>query len=571
MSFATGGGPSYVRGASDVALIVSTIGDLFDRVAERAPNHEALVSCHQGLRYTYKTLQEECNRFGRGLMACGVEKGNRLGIWSPNYAEWVITQYAAAKIGAILVNINPAYRIHELEYALQQSGCATLIILAQSASTDYLAVLQEICPELTSSQPGRLSSVRLPQLRTVIMMGDEPSPGVFSWGNILAKGDQTPMQALKERQSSLECSEPINIQYTSGTTGFPKGATLSHHSILNNGFFVGERMRFTPEDRLALPVSLYHCFGMVCGSLACVTHGATLVLPSESFDPFMTLQAVEDEGCTALLGVPTMFIAELAVPGIEELDLSTLRTGSMGGAPCPIEIIKQVTTQMHMTEITIVYGMTETSPITFQTVIDDELEKRFTTVGRIHAHIESKIVGSETGVIVPRGVVGELLVRGYAVMLGYWNNPEETARTIDSDGWLHTGDLAKMDGDGYVNIAGRSKDMIIRGGENISPREVEEFLYKHPAVQDVQVVGVPDMLYGERVMAWIILKPGHRASADELREFCQEQIAQYKIPRFWRFTDRFPMTLSGKVQKYKLRDIAIQELGLEGEAAIETA
>ena len=561
---------SHVRGSSESPLIVSTIGDLFDRVVEEGPEHEALVSCHQDLRFTYRSLQRECNQFGRGLMACGIEKGDRVGIWSPNYAEWVIAQYATAKIGAILVNINPAYRVHELEYALRQSGCSVLII-AQPASTDYLGVVKELCPELESCHPGSLRSDRLPQLRVIVSMGDQRNPGVFSWREVLAKGAEVPAEKLVERQASTAPEDAINIQYTSGTTGFPKGATLSHDSILNNGFFVGERMRFTRKDRLGLPVSLYHCFGMVCGSLACITHGATLVLPSESFDPLRTLQAVDREGCTALLGVPTMFIAELAVPDIAGLNLSTLRTGSMGGAPCPIEIIKQVNSKMHMPELTIVYGMTETSPITFQTMIDDDPEKRLSTVGRVHPHVESKIVDSNTGRAVERGEVGELLVRGYVVMLHYWENPTETANTIDSDGWLHTGDLAKMDSEGYVNIAGRSKDMIIRGGENISPREVEEFLYRHAAVQDVQVIGVPDMLYGEKVMAWVILKPGHRATADELREFCQGKIAQYKIPRFWRFTDRFPMTLSGKVQKFKLRDIAINELGLESEAAIETA
>jgi len=561
---------SYVYGASDAPLIASTIPDLFDQMVEKDPDHEALVSCHQGTRYTYRELQEECNRFALGLMACGVRKGDRVGVWSPNRAEWVVAQYATAKIGAILVNINPAYRVHELEYALRQSGCGTLI-LAESGAMDYLAVLREICPELSSCRPGHLSSDRLPQLRTVIMMGDGAGAGEYCWRQILAMGDEQPLTSLAERQAGLDADDPINIQYTSGTTGFPKGATLSHHSILNNGFFVGQRMGFTSADRLGLPVSLYHCFGMVCGSLACITHGATLVLPSESFDPIRTLQAVQDEGCTALLGVPTMFIAELACPAIQDLDLSTLRTGSMGGAPCPIEIIKQVTTQMHMTDLTIVYGMTETSPITFQTVIDDALEKRVSTVGLIHPHVESKIIDRETGDTVPRGVVGELLIRGYAVMLGYWENPEETARTIDSTGWLHTGDLAKMDKAGYVNIAGRSKDMIIRGGENISPREVEEFLYRHPAVQEVQVIGVPDLLYGERVMAWIVLRPGQNATADDLREFCQGKIAQYKVPRFWRFIDRFPMTVTGKVQKFKLREMAIKELGLETEAAIQTA
>jgi fatty-acyl-CoA synthase len=562
---------SYVHGASDVPLIGATIGDLFDRVAAAQPDHEALVSCHQGLRYTYGELRAACDRFARGLLALGIGKGDRIGIWAPNSAEWVVAQFATPKIGAILVNINPAYRTHELEYALQQSGCAALIIAPPFKTSDYAALLREVCPELERCAPGALRAARLPELRTVIAFGGQRVPGAFAWEEVLARAEGVTAEELAARQAEQGFDDPINIQYTSGTTGFPKGATLSHHSILNNGFFVGERMRFTPADRLCIPVPFYHCFGMVLGNLACVTHGATMVIPAEGFDPRKTLEAVERERCTALHGVPTMFIAELGLPDFDRFDLASLRTGIMAGSPCPIEVMKQVVSKMHMGEVTICYGMTETSPVSFQSTTDDPLDKRVTTVGRVHPHVECKIVDPLTGRVVPRGAPGELLSRGYIVMLGYWGNEAATREAIDAGRWMHTGDLATMDAEGYVNIVGRSKDMIIRGGENVYPREIEEFLYGHPAIQDVQVIGVPDERYGEEVMAWVILRPGQSATPDELRDFCQGRIAHYKVPRYWHFTDAFPMTITGKIQKYKMREAAVEELGLARAAAVRTA
>jgi fatty-acyl-CoA synthase len=540
---------SYVHGATNSPLIGSTIGDLFDKIAARFPDRDALISRHQKIRYTYQQLKIECERVARSLMACGVAKGDRVGIWSPNNSEWVLTQFATAKIGAILVNVNPAYRSSELSYALKQSGCSTLIISAPYKTSDYPEILREVRSQL-------------PLLQTVISLGEQSFEGCMTWKDLLSKSEEISESELRHRQSDQNFDEPINIQYTSGTTGFPKGATLSHHSILNNGFFIGEKMRFTEQDRLCIPVPFYHCFGMVLGNLACVTHGAAMVLPAETFDPVKTLEAVSEERCTALHGVPTMFIAELGIPDFDRFDLSTLRTGIMAGAPCPIEVMKQVFARMHMKEVTICYGMTETSPVSFQSETTDPIEKRVCTVGRIHPHVECKIIDPETGKIVPRGTTGELLSRGYIVMLGYWNNSEATASSIDEARWMHTGDLAVMDDDGYVQIVGRSKDMIIRGGENIYPREIEEFLYMHPKIQDVQVIGVPDQHYGEEVMAWIILKKGVDATQEELCDYCTGKISRYKIPRYWRFTDIFPMTVSGKVQKYKLREMAKKELGL---------
>jgi fatty-acyl-CoA synthase len=548
---------SYVHGACDVPLIGETIGDLFDRVTEKIPDNEALVSCHQGLRYTYRQLQAACDLLARGLMACGIQKGERVGIWSPNYAEWVITQFATAKIGAILVNVNPAYRVHELEYALRQSGCRALIVGPPYKTTDFAALLREVCPELEDSAPGRLSAARLPQLRTVIALGAQSVGGANTWQQVMTMAHEVSPDLLAARQRSLNFDDAINIQYTSGTTGVPKGATLSHHSILNNGFFIGQRMRFTERDRLCIPVPFYHCFGMVLGNLACVTQGATMVLPAEVFDPRKTLEAVAAERCSALHGVPTMFIAELGLPDFEDHDLSSLRTGIMAGSPCPVDVMKQVRTKMGMEEITICYGMTETSPVSFQTMTADSIEKQVSTVGRVHPHVECKIINPESGAVVPRGEPGELLSRGYIVMLGYWEDPVATTQAVDSARWMHTGDLATMDMEGYVTIVGRSKDMIIRGGENVYPREVEEFLYGHPQIQDVQVIGVPDEKYGEEVMAWVILKPGQTTTADELTDYCRGKIAHYKVPRYWRMTDQFPMTVSGKVQKYKLREMAL--------------
>jgi fatty-acyl-CoA synthase len=557
MKHLSGDSLSYVHGACDVPLIGKTIGDLFDRVTEKIPDNEALVSCHQGLRYTYRQLQAACDLLARGLMACGIQKGERVGIWSPNYAEWVITQFATAKIGAILVNVNPAYRVHELEYALRQSRCRALIVAPPYKTTHFAALLREVCPELEDSAPGRLSAARLPQLRTVIALGAQSVGGTNTWQQVMAMAHEVSPDLLAARQRSLNFDDAINIQYTSGTTGLPKGATLSHHSILNNGFFIGQRMRFTERDRLCIPVPFYHCFGMVLGNLACVTHGATMVLPAEVFDPRKTLEAVAVERCSALHGVPTMFIAELGLPDFNDYDLSSLRTGIMAGSPCPVDVMKQVRTRMGMEEITICYGMTETSPVSFQTMTTDSIEKQVSTVGRVHPHVECKIINPESGAVVPRGEPGELLSRGYIVMLGYWEDPVATTQAVDSARWMHTGDLATMDMEGYVTIVGRSKDMIIRGGENVYPREVEEFLYGHPQIQDVQVIGVPDEKYGEEVMAWVILKPGQTTTADELTDYCRGKIAHYKVPRYWRMTDQFPMTVSGKVQKYKLREMAL--------------
>jgi fatty-acyl-CoA synthase len=562
---------SYASGISTAPLIGSTIGDLFDRVAGQVPDNDALISCHQSLRYTYRELQVAVDTFARGLMALGIEGGDRVGIWSPNYAEWVITQFATPKVGCILVNINPAYRTSELEYVLKQSGISTLIIAPRFKSSNYLAMMNEVCPELSGSRPGAIHSSRLPDLRTVIVLGDEGSPGMYTWSEVLDGAREISADALAARQRRQNFDDPINIQYTSGTTGFPKGATLSHHSILNNGFFIGERMRFTDKDRLCIPVPFYHCFGMVLANLACVTHGATMVLPSDGFDAESVLQTVQAERCTALHGVPTMFIAELGHPRFAEYDLSTLRTGIMAGSPCPTEVMKQVIDRMHMEDVTICYGMTETSPVSTQTEVDDSIEERVSTVGRVHPHVEVKIIDPGTGEVVPRGTPGELCSRGYIVMLGYWNNPEATAEAIDAGRWMHTGDLATMDEDGYVNIVGRIKDMIIRGGENVYPREIEEFLYTHPAVQDVQVIGVPDERYGEEIMAWVVLKPGAEASTEEIREYCRGRIAHFKVPRYVKFTDGFPMTVTGKIQKYRMRETAVEELGLARLAQTSTA
>jgi len=556
---------SYVHGASEVPLIGSTIGDLFDRTVAADPGAEALVVRHQGVRLSYGELRERVDELARALMASGVERGDRVGIWAPNWAEWVLVQFATAKIGAILVNVNPAYRTHELRYALTQSGCSTLVIAPPFKTSDYGALLTEVAPELAGATPGDLRSEALPQLRTVVAFGDQDLPGAIHWNRVLGRASQVSPKALAERQASLGFDDAINIQYTSGTTGFPKGATLSHHSILNNGFFIGETLRLTSDDRICIPVPFYHCFGMVLGNLAAVTHGATMVIPAPVFDPLETLETAAEERCTALYGVPTMFIAMLGHERFGEFDLSSLRTGIMAGAPCPVEVMKQVQADMHMSEVTIAYGMTETSPVSFQTRTDDPIDRRVSTVGRVHPHVECKIVDPETGSVVPRGETGELLSRGYLVMLGYWDNPEATAEAIDAARWMHTGDLADMDEEGYVRIVGRVKDMIIRGGENIYPREVEEFLYTHPKVQDVQVIGVPDPKYGEQVMAWIVLRPGETATADEMRGYCAGKITHFKVPHYWRFVDEFPMTVTGKVQKYLMRKQAAEELGLEEE------
>jgi len=553
---------SYVSGPSDVPLLGETIGACLDRVTAAFPAREALVSCHQNLRFSYRELRTEVERVARGLLALGVERGDRVGVWSPNCAEWLITQYATAKVGAILVNVNPAFRVRELEYALRQSGTSVLISARGFRSSDYVAMLDEVAPGLASS------------LRTIVYLGPpegHPRPPEVGWHDLLRRGDSVAESRLREREAALQFDDPVNIQYTSGTTGAPKGATLSHHNILNNGFFIGERVRYTETDRICLPVPFYHCFGCVLGSLAALTHGSAVVLPAESFDAGACLRAVQDERCTSLYGVPTMFIAELEDPAFARYRLESLRTGIMAGSPCPVEVMRHVIERMHMPDVTIAYGMTETSPVSFQSVIDDPIETRVSTIGTIHPHLECKIVDPSTGAIVPRGEPGELCTRGYAVMLGYWNDPVATAAAVDSARWMHTGDLAVMRDDGYANIVGRLKDMVIRGGENIYPREIEEFLYTHPKISDVQVVGVPDSKYGEEVCAWIRLHEGHTATADEMRDYCRGQLATYKIPRYVRFTAEFPMTVTGKVQKFKMRELSITELGLEKAEQIESA
>jgi len=562
---------SYVSGTSDTPLLGVTIGDAFDQTVSRFPDREALVSRHQKLRYTWAQLRREVDQCARGLMAQGIQKGQRVGIWAPNVAEWLITQFATAKIGAILVNINPSYRLHELEYALNQSTCAALVLSPTFRATSYIEMMQTLCPELARSEPGKLDARRIPHLRHVIRLGEERAPGMWNWGDIMAQASAVTAEQLAERQAEQEFDDPINIQYTSGTTGNPKGATLSHHNILNNGYFVARLQGFTENDRLCIPVPLYHCFGMVMGNLGCMTHGATMVYPAEAFEPGAVLEAVQAERCTSLYGVPTMFIAELAYADFAKYDLSSLRTGVMAGSPCPVQVMRQVIDLMHMKDVEICYGMTETSPVSFQTHLDDPLEKRVGTVGQIHPHVEVKVVDPTTGQIVPRGEKGELCTRGYSVMLGYWDNEEATRRAIDTARWMHTGDLATMDTDGYVNIVGRIKDMVIRGGENIYPREIEEFLYTHPKIADVQVIGLPDVKYGEELMAWVKLKEGQTATPDELIAFCKGQIASFKIPRYWKFVDAFPMTVTGKIQKFIMREQSIDELGLREAANIKTA
>jgi fatty-acyl-CoA synthase len=562
---------SYVSGTSDTPLLGLTIGDAFDQTVTRFPNREALVVRQQNLRYTWTELKWEVDLCARGLLALGITKGQRVGIWSPNRAEWTITQFATAKIGAILVNINPAYRLHELEYALNQSSCAALVLAPNFRTTDYLDMLHTLAPELDRCPPGQLDSYKLPHLRHVIRLGRETTPGTWNWGDVMYRASEISAQHLADVQADQEFDDPINIQYTSGTTGNPKGATLSHHNILNNGYFVARLQGFTENDRLCIPVPLYHCFGMVMGNLGCMTHGATMIYPAEAYDPAAVLQTVQDEQCTALYGVPTMFIGELAHPDFAKYDLSTLRTGVMAGSPCPVQVMRNVIDLMHMGEVEICYGMTETSPVSFQTHLDDPIEKRVSTVGQIHPHVEVKIVDPQTGKVIPRGATGELCTRGYSVMIGYWDNPDATRRAIDTGHWMHTGDLAVMDEDGYVNIVGRIKDMVIRGGENIYPREVEEFLYTHPAVSDVQVIGVPDAKYGEELMAWVKLKEGATATPEDLIAFCRGQIATFKIPRYWKFVDAFPMTVTGKIQKFIMRQESIEELGLQAAAQVQTA
>ena len=543
--------PSYVHGTSTTPLLGETLGQNLRRTVERYPEREALVVVSQGYRATWRQLWDATTQVALGLLAFGVEKGDRVGIWSPNRFEWVVAQFASARIGAILVNLNPAYKTAELEYALQQSGTSVLLLSRGFRQTDYREMLEEVRP-------------RCPELRVALVVDDD-------WELLLKNGAHVSERTLTDRESSLQFDDPINIQYTSGTTGFPKGATLSHHNVLNNGFFVGEALRLGTEDRVCIPVPFYHCFGMVMGNLACASHGSTMVVPGEAFDALAVLQTVGTERCTALYGVPTMFIAELDHPRFGEFDFSSLRTGIMAGSPCPIAVMKKVQSRMNMREVTICYGMTETSPVSTQSALDDPLDKRVSTVGRVHPHVEVKIVDPGTGAVVPRGAPGELCTRAYSVMLGYWNNPEATRTSIDPAGWMHTGDLATMDEQGYVKIVGRIKDMIIRGGENVYPREIEEFLHTHPAVSEAQVIGVPSEKYGEEVMAWVKPRPGASVNQEELVKFCTGRISTFKIPRYWKFVEEFPMTVTGKVQKFRMREMAVTELGLESAAAVRTA
>jgi fatty-acyl-CoA synthase len=543
---------SYSHGASPDPLLGETIGDSLRRIAAAHGDSEALVDVPTGRRWTYAQLDAATDAVARGLIASGVATGDRVGIWAPNCAEWVLLQYGSAKMGAILVNINPAYRSHELGYVLKQASISVLVSAESFKTSDYRGMIEEVRDGLSD-------------LRQVIYIGTP------EWDAMVAAGGTVPADALAEAGAALAFDDPINIQYTSGTTGFPKGATLSHHNILNNGYFIGEGCRYTAADRVCIPVPFYHCFGMVLGNLACTTHGACIVIPAPGFGPAETLAAVQAERCTSLYGVPTMFIAELALPDFASYDLSSLRTGIMAGSPCPVEVMKRVVSEMHMDEVTICYGMTETSPVSTQTRADDDMERRVATVGRVHPHVEIKVIDPETGLVLPRGQNGELCTRGYCVMLGYWDEPSKTAEAIDAGRWMHTGDLAVMDEAGYLNIVGRIKDMVIRGGENIYPREIEEFLYSHPDIEDVQVVGVPDARYGEELCAWVKLRPGSSVTEEQVREFCVGKIAHYKVPRYVRVTDGFPMTVTGKVQKFKMRETSIAELGLEAASQVETA
>ncbi len=555
---------SQAQGATRPALIEQTMGEYFDAMVARFPEREALVSVHQQRRYTYRQLQTDSRRLASALLGLGLAPGDRIGIWSHNNAEWVLMQLATAMAGLVLVNINPAYRTAEVEYALNKVGCTALVTMPRFKTSDYLGMLREL-----------RAAQSLPQLQHAIWIdtptpagvGSQPSgqgadePGFMRFSELMETGAANDPR-LAQVATLLHAQDAINIQFTSGTTGFPKGATLTHRNILNNGFFIGEAMRLTEADRLCIPVPLYHCFGMVLGNLAVLTHGGCIVYPNDAFEPLSVLQTVQDEKCTGLHGVPTMFIAELDHPRFAEFDLSTLRTGIMAGSPCPIEVMKRVQSEMHMREVTIAYGMTETSPVSCQSSTDTPLDKRVSTVGLVQPHLEIKIIDPETGATVPVGERGEFCTRGYSVMQGYWEDPARTAEAIDAEGWMHTGDLATMDSEGYVNIVGRIKDMVIRGGENVYPREIEEFLYRHPKVQDVQVVGLPDAKYGEELCAWIIVKPGQQLSGDEVREFCKGKIAHYKVPRYIRFVGEFPMTVTGKIQKFKIREAMVQELGI---------
>jgi fatty-acyl-CoA synthase len=549
------------RGADHPPLREDTIGQALDEAARRWPDQEALVSVHQGVRWTYAQLKVRADAVAAGLLALGLEPGDRIGIWSPNKAEWTLTQFAAAKAGLILVTINPAYRLSEVEYTLNKVGVKALVAAESFKTSLYADMIDSLAPEIARSRPGVLTAARLPHLRTAIKIGGAPRPGWLDFEAVAGLATDASRARLGGVEPTLKAGDPINIQFTSGTTGLPKGATLSHRNILNNGFFVGEAISLKQGDRLCIPVPLYHCFGMVMGNLGCLTHGAAMVYPSDGFEPLTVLEAVQAERCTGLYGVPTMFIAVLGHPDFDTYDLSSLRTGCMAGSPCPVEVMKQVIARMHMAGVTIAYGMTETSPVSFQSAQDDPMDRRVGTVGRVQPHLQCKVIDLD-GNALPRGATGELCTKGYSVMLGYWDDPEKTAEALDAEGWMHTGDLAVIDEAGYGNIVGRIKDMVIRGGENVYPREVEEYLYRHPKVEDVTVVGLPDPRFGEELCAWIRLKPGETATEAELIDFCKGQIAHYKIPRYLRFVDAFPMTVTGKVQKFLIRDQMIADLGL---------
>jgi len=563
--------PSYACGTSDIPLLGVTIGDMLHRTATEYPRADALISVHQGIRWTYADFDDRVDQLAKALMALGVEKGDRVGIWALNYAEWVLVQFATARMGAIMVNINPAYRTFEFEYAMKQAEISTLIIQGRFKTSDYVGMFYEVCPEAMEARPGRIRSNTFPFLRNVVFMGDVSYHGMYTWTDFLEKADAVSDGELCERAESLDFDDAINIQYTSGTTGYPKGVVLTHHGLVNNGFIIGEGMRFGPADRLCIPVPFYHCFGMVLANMACVSHGSAMVLPSPVFDAGAVLRTIQEERCTAVHGVPTMFIAELNHPDFRTTRLDSLRTGIMAGSPCPVEVMKQVNREMHMDEIVIVYGQTETSPGVTMTTTSDPLERRVSTVGKPFPHCEIKIIDPSTGKILPRGETGEICARGYMVMKCYYNNPSATHQTIDANGWNHTGDLGVMDDEDYVKIVGRLKDMVIRGGENIYPREIEEFLHQHPKIDDAYVIGVPDSRYGEELMAWIRPVPGDPLTTDEVLEYCRGRIAHFKIPRYVKFVEEFPMTISGKIKKFEMREISIRELGLEDESRIETA
>lgn len=564
---------SYGRGPQDVPLLSLTIGDVLEKTAVLYPDREVLVVKQQGIRYRYKEFLEQVDRVALRLAALGVGKGHRVAIWATNRPEWVLTQFATARIGAILVNINPGYGSSELQYALKQSETQTLIMIRGFRHSDYLGMISEVCPEAAAASVGDWRSIELPYLRNLILAGEgQPLSGMQTWDEFISAGKTVEsLEVVRELGASLNPHDPINIQYTSGTTGYPKGAVLTHHNIVNNALLTGQRMGITSQDRICIPVPFYHCFGMVLGNMACAVHGAAMVIPAEAFDPWSTLKTIEEERCTAVYGVPTMFIRKLEHPEFHQVDLSSLRTGIMAGSPCPIELMKQVVDKMHCREMTIAYGLTESSPVISQTGVSDPLEIRVSTVGRPLPRTEVKIIDPRSGEIVPSGVPGELCTRGYLVMSGYYKNPEASRQVIDSEGWLHTGDLATLDGDGYCKITGRVKDMIIRGGENIYPREIEEFLYTHPEVSEVQVVGVPDRKLGEEVAAWIHLKHQGSVAAQDIKDYCKGKIAKYKIPRYVKFVDSYPMTITGKVQKFRIRELAIKELGLEETSKIRTA